>query len=124
MITTDVLLQYLAACRQAQIPRRPAPNVVSLQGQRLDRYAAATINRRMAAISNMFIFLTMRDPDVKNPVPKGREARRITAAERTGLLGHLARPKPRSALRLREPRRLPRSLSRQETTDLLNSLRT
>ena len=31
---------------------------------------------------------------------------------------------PRSALRLREPRRLPRSLSRQETTDLLNSLST
>ena len=124
MITTDVLLQYLAACRQAQIPGRPGPNVVSLQGKRLDRYAATTINRRMAAISSMFIFLTMRDPDLKNPVPKGREARHITAAERTGLLGHLARPKPRSALRLREPRRLPRSLSRQETTDLLNSLRT
>jgi integrase/recombinase XerD len=120
MITTDVLLQYLAACRQAQIPGRPGPNVVSLQGQRLDRYAATTINRRMAAISSLFIFLTMRDPDLKNPVPK----RRITAAERTGLLGHLARPKPRSALRLREPRRLPRSLSREETTNLLNSLRT
>lgn len=123
-ITTDVLLQYLAACRQVQLPGRPEPNVVSLQGQRLDRYAATTINRRMAAISSMFIFLTMRDPNLKNPVPKGREARQITAAERTGLLGHLARPKPRSALRLREPRRLPRSLSRQETTELLNSLRT
>src|SRR5664279_3202547 len=91
MITTDVLLQYLAACRQVQLPGRPGPNVVSLQGQRLDRYAATTINRRMAAISSMFIFLTMRDPDLKNPVPKGREARRITAAERTGLLGQLAR---------------------------------
>ena len=34
MITTDVLLQYLAACRQAQIPGRPGPNVVSLGGQR------------------------------------------------------------------------------------------
>jgi len=46
-------------------------------------------------------------------------------AERTGLLGHLAtRPKKRSALRLREPKRLPRALDRRETTDLLGSLRT
>jgi integrase len=41
------------------------------------------------------------------------------------MLGHLAaRPKQRSALRLREPRRLPRALDRRETTDLLASLRT
>ena len=31
------------------------------------------------------------------------------------------RPKRRSALRLREPRRLPRSLDRREITDLLDS---
>jgi site-specific recombinase XerC len=66
----------------------------------------------------------MRDPEVRNPIPSGREARRVSAAERNGLLGHLVRPKRRSALRLREPRRLPRSLDRRETTDLLNSLRT
>ena len=62
-------------------------------------------------------------PDVPNPVPKGREARSATAGERTGLLAHLVRPKRRSALRLREPRRLPRALDRRETAALLGSLR-
>lgn len=123
-VSTDVLLGYLAACRQAQVPGRPGPNVVSLQGARLDRYAATTINRRLAAISGLFGFLTMRDPALANPVPKGREARMTVQGERNGLLGHLARPKRRSALRLREPRRLPRSLNQRETTVLLGSLRT
>ena len=118
-VNTDVILRYLAACRQARVPGRPGPNVVTLQGQRLDRYAATTINRRLAAINGLFGFLLMRDPTLTNPVPRGRDARQATAAERTGLLGHLARPQPRSALRLREPRRLPRSLSRTEVTALL-----
>jgi site-specific recombinase XerD len=56
-ITTDMLLMYLAACRWARVPGRPGPNVVSLQGHRLDRYAPSTINRRMAAINGMFVFL-------------------------------------------------------------------
>ena len=28
-VTTDVLLRFLAACRQAKVPGRPGPNVVS-----------------------------------------------------------------------------------------------
>ncbi len=123
-VTTDVLLDYLRACREALVPGRPN-NVVSLSGVRADRYAPTTINHRLAAVTGLFVFRTMRDPTASNPVPKGREARHVTAAERTGLLGHLAtRPKPRSALRLREPKRLPRALDRRETTDLLGSLRT
>ncbi|HUL99200.1 MAG TPA: tyrosine-type recombinase/integrase [Mycobacterium sp.] len=39
------------------------------------------------------------------------------------MLAHLVRPKRRSALRLREPRRLPRALDRRETAALLGSLR-
>ena len=66
----------------------------------------------------------MRDPDAVNPVPMGAAARRAAAGERTGLLGHLARPKPRSKLRVREPRRLPRGLDRAETAALLGSFRT
>ena len=108
-VTTDVLLRFLAACRQARVPGRPGPNVVSLGGRRLDQYAAATINHRLIAISGLFAFRAMRDPDARNPVPKGREARRASAGERNGMLAHVARrPKTRSALRLREPRRLPR----------------
>jgi site-specific recombinase XerD len=124
-VTTDVLLRYLAACRQARVPGRPGPNVVTLGGRRLDQYAAATINHRLAAVAGLFGFRAMRDPGALNPVPRGREARRAAAGERNGLLAHAARrPKTRSALRLREPRRLPRTLSREQAGELLGSFRT
>ena len=122
-VTTEVVLEFLRACREATLPGRPPGNVVSMTGQRLDRYAVTTINHRLAVITGLFAFQQMRDPDAGSPVPKGREARFVTAEERSGLLGHLVRPKHRSALRLREPRRLPRPLDRRETADLLGSLR-
>lgn len=124
-VTTEVLLRFLAACRQARVPGRPGPNVVSLSGRRLDQYAAATVNHRLIAVSGMFAFRAMRDPDAPNPVPKGREARRASPGQRNGLLAHVARrPAARSALRLREPRRLPRALDQREAAELLASFRT
>jgi integrase len=88
-------------------------------------YAPATINRRLAAVSGLFGFRQLRDPDAVNPVPRGREARAAARGERTGLLAHVnTRPKNRSRLRVREPRRLPRGLDRVEATALLGSLRT
>ena len=122
-VTTDVLLAWLAACRAARLAGRPGPNVVSIRGERLDGYAATTINHRLAAISGLFGFRAMRDPAASSPVPKGRETRWVTSAERGGLLGHLARPQPRSRLRLREPRRLPRPLDREQAAALLSSFR-
>jgi len=51
-VTTEVLLRFLRACREAKVPGRPGGgNVVRLSGRRADQYAAATINRRLAAIS-------------------------------------------------------------------------
>ncbi|BCP14244.1 tyrosine-type recombinase/integrase [Mycobacterium paraintracellulare] len=105
-VTTETVLDFMRHCRQTPITGRPA-NVVSMTGKRLDRYSSA-----------------LREPDLGNPIPSGREARRVSAEERNGLLGHLVRPKRRSALRLREPRRLPRALDRRETAELLSSLRT
>ena len=100
-VTTDVLLRWLAACRAARLPGRPGPNVVSLGGEHLDRFAITTINQRLAAVSGLFAFRAMRDPGGRNPVPRGREARRVVAGDRNGLLAHLVRrPKTRSALRL------------------------
>jgi site-specific recombinase XerD len=123
-VTTDVLLRFLAACRQASVPGRPGPNVVRMDGRRVDGYAPATMNHRLAAITGLFGFRTLRDPDAKNPVPRGKEARRLTRGERAGLLTHVSRrPKYRSPLRLREPRRLPRSLDRREVIALVESLR-
>ncbi len=123
-VTTDVLLRFLAACRQATVPGRPAPNVVRMDGLRVDGYAPATLNHRLAAVSGMFAFRSLRDPDVRNPVPRGREARRLSAGERSGLLVHVdRRPRYRSPLRVREPRRLPRSLDHREVVALVGSLR-
>ena len=65
----------------------------------------------------------MRDPSARNPVPRSPAARRSAVGERSGLLAHLGRPKARSKLSLREPRRLPRGLDRTETAALLASFR-
>lgn len=122
-VNTDVLLRYLTACRAATVPGRPGPNVLTLQGQRTDGYAPATVNRRLAAVAGLFTFMVMRDPGLRNPVPRGAESRWQGPGYRSGLLGHLARPRPRSALRLREPRRLPRALDRKEVIALFQDLR-
>ncbi len=122
-VTTEVLLDFIRACREAKLPGHVGSNVVSLSGQRMDRYAVSTINHRLAAITGLYTFRGMRDPGLTSPVPTGREARRVSVGERNGLLGHLVRPKRRSALRLREPKRLPRPLDRRETADLLASFR-
>ncbi|QIZ33985.1 integrase [Saccharopolyspora sp. ASAGF58] len=124
-VTTEVLLRFLRACREATVPGRPGPNVITLSGRRMDQYAATTINRRLAAISGLFAFAAMRDPDMKNPVPKGKEARWRVAGERSGMLAYtVRRPKNRSSLRLREPRRLPTALSQSDAAELLASFRT
>ncbi|MGH7745837.1 MAG: tyrosine-type recombinase/integrase [Candidatus Dormibacteria bacterium] len=124
-VTTDTLLCFLTGCREASVPGRPGGNVFSIVDGRNAGYAPATINRRLAAISGLFGFRQLRDPDAVSPVPRGREARAAARGERTGLLAHLnTRPKNRSRLRVREPQRLPRGLDRAEATALLGSLRT
>lgn len=123
-VSTDVLLRYLAACREAVLPGQHGGNVVDLRSGRAVGYAPATVNRRMAAISGLFSFRAMRDPTAVNPVPRGPAARRTAKGERSGMLGHLARPKARSQLRVREPRRLPRGLDREEIRALVASFHT
>ena len=110
-VDTELLLRFLAFCRNA-----------AAVGER-DGLAAATVNRRLAAVSGLFAFRAMRDPSAPNPMPKGAAARRAAPGQRDGLLGHLARPQPRSALRVRQPRRLPRALGAGEAGALLDSLR-
>src|SRR5215813_13092532 len=118
-VTTDVLLRYLAACR-AEHRAGQHDNVISMASGRATGFAPATINRRLAAVSGLFSFRSMRDPAAVNPVPRGPAARRAASGERAGLLAHLTRPKQRSKLRVREPRRLPRGLDRAETAALLS----
>lgn len=123
-VTTDTLLRFLSACREAVLPGQHGANIVDLRSGRSAGYAPATVNRRMAAVSGLFNFRAMRDPKMANPVPRGAAARRTSKGERSGMLGHLARPRARSQLRVREPRRLPRGLDRKEVQALLASFRT
>ena len=124
-VRVDVLLRFLTFCRTAAMPDQPGGNVIPIRSGRAAGYAPATVNRRMAAISGLFSFREMRDPAAVNPVPRGGVTRPRAGGERSGLLAHLAaRPKGRSRLRVREPRRLPRGLDRAEVTALLGSLRT
>lgn len=122
-VNVDVLLRFLTACREATLPGRPGGNVYSIRDGRNQGYAPATINRRLAAISSLYAFREMRDPDAPNPVRGGRAARMRSRGERSGMLAHVAKPKSRSTLRLREPRRLPRGLTREESAALLGSFR-
>ncbi len=123
-VTTDVLLRFLAACRAERVPGRAGPNVVRMDGSRVDALSPATVNLRLAAVSGLFTFTSMRDPTLVNPVPRGREARHRSAGERGGMLTHVDRGvRQRSALRVREARRLPKSLDRVQVVSLLESLR-
>jgi len=81
-----VLLRFLTVCREASLPGRPGGNVYSIRDGRSVVYAPTTINRRLAAISALFAFREMRDPDARNPVPRGRAARMRSACEQSGLL--------------------------------------
>ena len=62
-VDTDAVLRFLSACRSGGL-------------------TPATTNRRLAAISGLFAFRSMRDPSVVNPMPKGAAVRR--AAGRSG----------------------------------------
>ena len=122
-VTAETLLRYLSRCRTATFRGRPGGNVYLIRDGRSTGYAAATVNRRMAAISGMFEFRAMRDPDTPSPVPKGAARRQAGRAGRGGLLGHLAAPRPASKLRVRQPRRLPEGLDAEQATGLLGSFR-
>jgi integrase/recombinase XerD len=122
-VGTEVLLRFLAFCRTATYPGRRGGNVYSITDGRSVGYAAATVNRRLVAVSGLFEFAVMRDGSVANPVPRGAQRRVTVRGERAGMLGHLARAKPASRLRVRQPRRLPRGLDRGEVAALLGSFR-
>lgn len=125
-VTTDVLLRFLAACRTERVSGRPGgPNVVGMNGRRTDTLSPATVNLRLAAVSGLFSFRSMRDADSPNPVPRGREAKRLSAGERGGMLAHVSRsPKRRSPLRVRDAKRLPKTLDHRQVVSLLESLHT
>ena len=68
-VTTDDLLGFLRACREATLPSRPGPNVVGMDGRRLDRYAATTLvgslrTWRDRAIAGLMLWCGLRSMEV------------------------------------------------------------
>ena len=121
-VTTEVMLRFLASCREAATARRQGGNVYSIVGGRNAGDAPATVNRRWPRCrgysrSGRCAILTRRCRCRAGGKPAGPGA-----APDPGCWG--TRPKPRSGLRVREPRRLPRGLDATEVAALVGSLRT
>ncbi len=99
-VNVDVLLRFLTACREATLPGRPGGNVYSIRDGRNQGYAPATINRRLAAISSLFAFREMRDPDARS----AHDILQQPAARTTETQGHYSSsgrdPKRRGGRRL------------------------
>ena len=86
--------------------------------------AASTVNRRVAAVRALFEFLVMAGTRADNPVPAPRRGQGLRPTGR-GLLGHLGPGRARGGGRLvRQPRRLPESLSTRDVDVFIGSLRT
>ncbi|HEX2810853.1 MAG TPA: tyrosine-type recombinase/integrase [Kineosporiaceae bacterium] len=116
---TDVFdyLDWQARRRQSS----PGSAVVRLADRRGD--APSTINRRIAAVRGLFEYAVTTGVRSTSPVPAARRTSGLRA--RRGLLGHLPRRHDRDGGRLvREPHRLPDSLSRTEIEGFLGDLAT
>lgn len=86
--------------------------------------AASTVNRRVAAVRALFEYLVMAGARTDNPVPSPRRGQGLRQSPR-GLLGHLGPGRARSGGRLvRQPQRLPESLSTNDVDAFLASLAT
>jgi site-specific recombinase XerD len=82
------------------------------------------VNRRVAAVRGLFEYAVTTGARVDNPVPAGRRSSGLRA-KRRGLLGHIGPGRAGTGGRLvREPRRLPESVSAEEISDFLADLRT
>ncbi len=106
--------------------QRPMPTVgakvVPLAARR--GAAPASMNRRVAAVRGLFEYAVTSGLRVDNPVPAARRSSGLRA-KRRGLLGHVASGGSGAGGRLvRQPRRLPESLDREEIGGFLADLGT
>ena len=106
--------------------QRPGPaagvRVVRLADRR--GAAPASMNRRVAAVRGLFEYAVISGLRADNPVPAARRSTGLRA-KRRGPLGHIGPARPGTGGRLvREPRRLPESLDREEISGFLADLGT
>ena len=86
--------------------------------------APASVNRRVAAVRGLFEYAVITGARLDNPVPAARRSSGLRA-KRRGVLGHIGPGRRGTGGRLvREPRRLPESVSAAEISDFLADLGT
>src|SRR5664280_85236 len=84
--------------------------------------APASMNRRVAAVRGLFEYAVISGFRADNPVPAARRSTGLRA-KRRGPLGHIGPGRPSTGGRLiRESRRLPESLDREEISGFLADL--
>lgn len=119
VVPTD-LFDYLDW--QARTPPTARAKVVQLSARR--GVAAATMNRRIAAVRGLFEYAVIAGVRADNPVPAARRATGLRPKAR-GMLGHIGPRRPPTGGRLvRQPRRLPESLDPAEVAAFLADLET
>jgi integrase/recombinase XerC len=86
--------------------------------------APASVNRRVSAVRGLFEYAVICGLREDNPVPAARRSSGLRA-KRRGVLGHISSGGPSAGGRLvRQPRRLPESLDREEISSFLADLGT
>jgi integrase/recombinase XerC len=106
VVPTD-FFDYLDWQARAAAAAAAAGTVVRLADR---KPAAATMNRRIAAVRGLFEYAAIAGLRPDSPVPAGRRSSGLRAP-RQGMLGHLGPGRPRGGGRLvRQPARLPESL--------------
>ncbi|MDA8333479.1 MAG: site-specific integrase [Peptococcaceae bacterium] len=126
---TSDLLEYIRWEKERKNPQRPGAgtNVCRIEDGRQDGMSVLTINRRLAAIHDLYEHLILVEPKrlERNPVPRRHVLRSWQGKKRPhGLLGHIQRHVTQNPLRLRIPKRLPRALTPAEVERLIGSFRT
>lgn len=119
MVPTD-LFDYLDW--QARPQPTVGEKVVSLRARRGP--AAATMNRRIAAVRGLFEFAVISGVRHDNPVPAARRSAGLRPKTR-GVLGHIGpRRTPTGGRLVRQPQRLPESLDAAEVAAFMADLGT
>ena len=107
---------------QAKPKRNNGAKVVRLTDRR--GAAAATMNRRIAAVRGLFEYAVIVGERADNPVPAARRSTGLRPKAR-GLLGHIGpRRAPTGGRLVRQPRRLPESLEPDEVAAFIADLDT
>ncbi len=122
------LLEYLSRVPSRGKARRLSPVLcTTVEGQPTTRLSAASINRVLAAVSSFYEYLIVsgRLPSADNPMQKVEDPERTRVTERhRPFLGHSSGQRPvRRLVRVKTAQRLPRPLSDEQISRMLDSLK-